>query len=388
MIWKILILLLVFLLACYSSWALWPLSERADLVPNTYAEGRQRFLEGAKLQGAELDSYQIAAPGPDGEPLFIDVAWIGTKEPQKMFLHISGTHGVEGFSGSVIQGELLKEKLAVPEDTALVFLHGLNPYGMAHYRRFNESNADLNRNFMFEADKYKGAPEAYEKVRWFLNPESSPCRIDLFFPQALYLILRHGFVTLKQAIAGGQYEYPKGIYFGGSKMEESSRFLDRWLQENTRGVQKLFVIEVHTGLGESGVDTLFWPLALSDPKTKKYEDLLDEKFSSDAPDEGVGFKTAGDLQGSLPARIPEVDVAWILQEFGAYGPVFTLRALRNENAYHQYGEGKVDHWSKKELLEAFSPGNLAWQEKVLSRGRILFDKFFRALEKEKIQEEE
>ena len=107
----------------------------------------------------------------------------------------------------------------VPEDTALVFMHGLNPYGMAHLRRFNESNADLNRNFMFEEEKYSGVPESYETIEWFLNPQSSPSRIDMFFPQAVYLILRHGFTTLKQAIAGGQYEYPKGIYFGGSKME-------------------------------------------------------------------------------------------------------------------------------------------------------------------------
>src|SRR5690606_39367139 len=36
---------------------------------------------------------------------------------------------------------------ALPEDTAVLLIHAINPYGFSHIRRVNEDNIDLNRNF-------------------------------------------------------------------------------------------------------------------------------------------------------------------------------------------------------------------------------------------------
>ena len=59
--------------------------------------------------------------------------------------------GVEGFAGSAIQIQFLKERIGGPElprSFGVLLIHALNPYGFAHLRRANECNVDLNRNFV------------------------------------------------------------------------------------------------------------------------------------------------------------------------------------------------------------------------------------------------
>src|SRR6185503_8493082 len=128
-------------------------------------------------------------------------------------VHSSGLHGVEGFAGSAIQLQLLDNLPALAPDTALVLVHILTPYGMAWLRRVNENNVDLNRNFRGD-EPYSGAPPAYAKLNSFLNPASPPSA-DLYYAKAVFLILRYGMAALKQSVVGGQYEYPKGLFFGG-----------------------------------------------------------------------------------------------------------------------------------------------------------------------------
>ena len=357
-------------------WSGTPESE-APLIQRDYFSLRERFrIQAKEYANAELTQHVIQAKGPKGEEISIDTLWIGSKSPSRAVLHISGTHGVEGYAGSAIQTALLEEGISVPEDSAAIFIHALNPWGMAHYRRFNEDNTDLNRNFLTNDSAFSGAPKAYETAEWFLNPERLPAKIDLFLPQALWLILKEGFTTLKQAIAGGQYNYPKGIYFGGNKLTESNSFLRDFVLSRLKGIEELYVVEIHTGLGSWAEDVLFWPYPEGHPKTSHLESLLAEGLSSDDPEEGVGFVTPGDLQNEVPKLIPQTEVYWVLQEFGAYGPVRTLRALKNENQYHHYSkEIDLNHWTKNQLVQAFNPAEKDWQFRVLARGKELGAKF-------------
>lgn len=103
-----------------------------------YFTARTRFRKVVEKAGGRLYAIPLAAKGPGNEDLTIDVGWIGSDHPKRVLLHSSGLHGVEGFAGSAIQLELLDSLPTLPDDTALVFVHALNPYGMAWLRRFNE----------------------------------------------------------------------------------------------------------------------------------------------------------------------------------------------------------------------------------------------------------
>ena len=68
-----------------------------------YFIARDRFRECAARAGARLEVLPLEAKGPDGQELTIDIAWIGTDTPNRLLVHSSGLHGVEGFAGSAIQ---------------------------------------------------------------------------------------------------------------------------------------------------------------------------------------------------------------------------------------------------------------------------------------------
>ena len=114
----------------------------------TYAEARRRFLDLVAERGAQLESVPHPTErGADGEELAIDVATFGDPEAAKTFLVVSGTHGQEGFLGSALQLELLRD-LEIPDGVNVVALHALNPWGFSHHSRTDENNIDLNRNFL------------------------------------------------------------------------------------------------------------------------------------------------------------------------------------------------------------------------------------------------
>jgi len=352
---------------------------RSSRISTDYLLLRKNFREAAQARGAQLESHVIGDATDLNGTATIDVAWIGEQRPDKALLHICGTHGVEGYTGSTIQTSILQGDLTVEPGTALIFIHGLNPWGMQNFRRVNPGNVDLNRNCSCDPASFKGAPEGYRLIEPFLNPKRRPRRFDLFYIMTVFNIAKHGFSALKQAIAGGQYEYSAGLYYGGERRERESSFIFAFASERLASLQELYVIDVHSGLGGWGKEILFWPYDLSHEKTQRLSDKVKLELTSDAPESGVGFKTAGDLQNEVPRILPNTETYWLLQEFGAYGPVRTLRALRDENAYHQSGGTDATHWSKRMLLESFCPGDDQWQCSVLTLGRELFTKIHAAM---------
>ena len=98
-----------------------------------------RFRAAVAARGGELARLPLAATGPDGAALSIDIAWFGAQSPRRVLVHSSGLHGVEGYAGSAIQLQWLDEGLpALAGDAAIVIAHILNPYGAAWLRRVNE----------------------------------------------------------------------------------------------------------------------------------------------------------------------------------------------------------------------------------------------------------
>ena len=108
--------------------------------------------------------------GPAGEPLTIDIAWLGSLSPKRVLLHTSGVHGVEGFAGSAIQLKILEDPPKPPADCAIILVHILNPCGMAWLRRYNETNVDLNRNFRFKEQDWQEDSSIYAQLDGILNP--------------------------------------------------------------------------------------------------------------------------------------------------------------------------------------------------------------------------
>jgi hypothetical protein len=321
-----------------------------------------------------LESLDLAAKSPEGEGLTIDIGWFGSSSPRHALVHSSGLHGVEGFAGSAVQLRALDNLPAIRGECALVLVHILNPYGMAWLRRANENNVDLNRNFLMTG-KYAGAPDAYAQLDSFLNPATLP-HVDLYFLNAARLILRHGLPKLRQAIAGGQFEFPKGLFFGGHHREDGPRKYQEYLRSRLSGVERLLVVDVHTGLGRYGQDTLLVESARFEELRHRYGD----RVAASDPASGPAYSVRGGLNEMFSDVFRGARLTFLTQEFGTYDSVRMLRALREENRWYHHGNASVDHWSRRKLKEAFYPQDSAWQNSVLQRGEEVLRKLWSEME--------
>jgi len=335
-----------------------------DYFSPDYFTARSRFVDAVDKAGGRHDALRLRAPGPRGEPPTIDIGRFGSERPRKVFIHSSGIHGVEGFAGSAIQFQFLATMPGVAHDSAIVLVHILNPYGMAWRRRCNENNVDLNRNFLDAHERYEGMPPGYAKYDGLLNP-SGPPHNEMFFVRALWLIARYGMPRLKQAVAPGQYERPKGLFFGGKEIQEGGRAYRDYMASRLSNAQRVVVLDVHTGLGKTGQDTL-----LVDPR--QYERLHGFFGKCIAPldaQRSVAYPIRGGVHYMLSRVFAQANFDFIGQEFGTRPPLHMLYALREENRWHHCAPGsEADQRAKQALKEAFCPSARAWREAVLKRG--------------------
>ena len=330
-----------------------------------YFTARNRFREMATTAGGRLETIPLDATGPNGESLGIHIVWFGAANPRRVLLHSSGLHGVEGFAGSAIQLQLLKDLPTISEDTALIVVHVLNPYGMAWLRRSNENNVDLNRNFLVD-EPYAGAPDTYSMLESFLNPPSRPTT-DLFTLRAGWLVVRYGMPALKTAVVGGQYEYPKGLFFGGKRLQEGMEKYHGFLAQRLTSVERLVAIDVHTGIGKYGDDIL-----MVEPKAyAELRQMFGERVTLPDPEKTDSYSVRGSLNTMYVHAVPEAKVFPITQEFGTYSPTKVVHALREENRWHHYGTGTLNHPTKQILKDTFYPQDETWRASVLKRGKEL-----------------
>ena len=336
----------------------------------SYQEARRRFRETSESVGAVLERLPLACRGPDGQALTIDIAWIGSATPRHVVVHCSGIHGVEGFTGSAIQLRALETIQPIDPADAIVFVHVLNPFGMAWLRRVNEHNVDLNRNWREPGTTVTGMPGVYREISAFLNP-TEIARWDSFYVRAAFLVRQYGTRTLRQAIAGGQYEDPAGLFYGGRQLEEGPAQFGAWLQRRVSSTERLSVIDVHTGLGKWRQNSLF--AVLDGVDKDELPAVIQANLAPAFETSEVGGYEVRGAQVDLYRRLfPGIPLMFVTQEFGTYSGVRVLKALRSENHQHHHGDPDVAHPSKRALRDIFCPTSTAWRAGALSDGLMLF----------------
>ena len=337
-----------------------------------YSEARSRFVSAVKQAGGALSKLELST-AEAGCELFTDIAWFGHESPERVLLIVSGVHGVEGFAGSAVQLAALNSLPTLGSDMALVVIHALNPYGMANLRRFNGNNVDLNRNFHFSRDGWQGEPEGYAALDKFFNPPRPPS-IDLFYLRAFLAWARFGNACVRQAVTGGQYHYPKGLYFGGNSLEPEASGYIAWLKGSSLlNVDKLMVVDFHNGLGRFGEQSLF--LRASPDRREDLSRKLGVAVTpSKTESKTMGYHHGGGSSGVYRRLFNGGELTCLTVEYGTYHGLRMLHALRAENQYHHYGDQDLDHWSKQNLKEAFCPGSKDWQRRVVTQGTDLIER--------------
>ena len=359
--------------------------EYSDSFYTTYEDVRanlDRRVNSLRNKGIEVIKSEYAVN--EAEELYIDNILIPAKgEHTNLIVLTTGVHGVEGYIGSVMLDVFFDEIYPTinTENTGVLVIANINPYGMKNYRRYNENNVDLNRNFIEDWDSFDRASNTeYPKVVNFLQPEGEMGNA-FWHEVGFYLSLAkeavfNGADTISDALLTGQYEYAKGVYYGGDGDEISTTYLKGEFAKCLSGdYENIIHIDIHSGYGPRYNMVIF--NSVQDTTT---EAEATEMFGYDyiiAQDSEEFYVTFGDTTDYFYrlARSMESDKELYSTcfEFGTIGDGFfdsilSLKYTVDENRQHWYPTTNTytKEIVRNNYMELFYPTETAWRLKAIS----------------------
>ena len=340
-----------------------------------YRAARNGLLAAAgKAAGWSHQAHRHPLPGLDGEPIFVDTFWRGPAEASRVLVITAGTHGVEGFCGSALQSQFVADAPPLPDDTAVLMIHAVNPYGYSHLRRVNEDNVDVNRNFV---DFDDGPPEntAYGEVEPLLNPTELPDgRIERIMGDLMKLNDSMGFLQFLKVVAGGQYAFSHGVQFGGREPTWSRRTVETIWNAMLAKAEIIVQFDIHTGFGPNATGTLMMAADPEEPHHALTQAWFGDMMITPRPKTREETILGGYLNGGLEQTMSEAWVIPMTLEYGTEPPEAVLAAMIEDNwlVHHGAIDSQRGHAIKARLREVFLPSDDEWRRAILARGRQVF----------------
>ena len=327
----------------------------------------------------EHSSYAI----DESDDLYIDKVYLPSSgERTNLILLTTGVHGMEGYIGSVMLDVFFAEVYPTlnTENTGILIVANVNPYGMKYMRRYNENNVDLNRNFIEDWDNFdRSSNKEYPKVDKFLQPEGKMGNA-FWHEVGFYLSLAKeaiftGADTISDALLTGQYEYPEGVYYGGDGDEKSTAYLKGVFRECLDSEYENIVhVDIHSGYGPRYNMVIF--NSVQDETT---EAEAREMFGYDyiiAVDSEEFYPTFGDttdyfyrLKNGMES---DKELYSTCFEFGTIGDSFidsilSLKYTVDENRQHWYPTDNeiTEAVVRENYYELFYPTETKWREKTV-----------------------
>ncbi len=350
-----------------------PISDAISSFSKTYAEARAKFLAAAASADLAIESYVHPLKGRDGEELALDIVCEGPANAERVLIVSSACHGVEGYCGTGVQVAALSDatwrKAARDAGVAVLYLHALNPYGFSHLRRVTHENVDLNRNF-HDFSKPLPVNVAYREVHALLLPETWPANAENIAATERFIAER-GLSAYQAAITGGQYEYPQGLFFGGTAPTWSNQAVRKVLKAHGANAKRIAWIDLHTGLGPSGHGERIYA-GLNDAETiARARRWWDGGGKTPITSTYDGSSTSAPLTGlmwfSVHDECPQAEYTGIAMEYGTLPLTDVLQALRAEQWLQLHPEApKAQHDAiKQQFLAAFYTDTDEWKAAIL-----------------------
>ena len=352
---------------------------------NSYDEIRSHLkerVEKLRADGVTVEVNEYAVDESDN--LYIDNIYLpSVSEKKNLIVLTTGVHGMEGYIGSVMLDVFFEEIYPTvdTENTGILVVANVNPYGMKYMRRYNENNVDLNRNFILDWNGFDlSSNKDYPEVKEFLQPEGEIG--NAFWHEAEFYLnlakeaLTKGADKVSDALLTGQYEYPQGVYYGGNGDEISTAYLKGVFNDCLDGEYENIVhIDIHSGYGPRYNMVIFNSVyeTMTEAETK-------EAFGYDyviSYDSESFYATTGDTTDYFyrlaESKESEKTLFSTCFEFGTIGDSFmdsilSLKYTVDENRQHWYPtENKVaSEIVSENYAELFYPTEKEWREKTVA----------------------
>ncbi|HEV2363997.1 MAG TPA: M14 family metallopeptidase [Caulobacteraceae bacterium] len=357
----------------------------AESFSASYREAHIKFEAAAREAGAALDDHPHSEKGPDGERLATTSAWLGPPQAMKVLVMISGTHGAEGFCGAGAQVDFLRrgEHQRLPKDAAILMIHAINPFGFAWLRRVTEDNVDLNRNWI-DFDQPLPANPGYDALAEVICPPSWSPAAQEESAAALQLYARqNGAMALQQAVSGGQYDHPDGVFYGGAAPTWSRLTQTRIMQDRLENAAHVAIIDYHTGLGPWGYGERILTDAPGSDAHARAKAWWGEGLTSTFDGSSTSAEVKGDGLAAAAAILPRAEVTGIALEFGTLSLEEVLTAVRADAWLHAHSNRESGQWAaiKRQVRDAFYGDADDWKGMIAGQSLIACRQALAALDR-------
>ena len=310
----------------------------------------------------------------------MDSVLLGPADAASLLIVTSGTHGVEGFSGSGCQRAVLADdgllKRIDEAEVAVLLVHAVNPWGFSHLRRANEDNIDMNRNFLdFSRPRPKSADSAdsagYEELHALLLPTEWP-------PTAantagiLAARERMGHREFQAAVSSGQGTHLDGLFYCGAAPSWSNRTLRALVKRHGAGKRGIGWIDIHTGLGPSGHGEKIFAGRDDDADLARTRAWYGADVMSYYDGSSASAEVTGTAVLCVHEECPGAQVAAMGLEYGTVPFDAVLHALRGAHwlEIHPDAPAALRAGIDRTIRDAFYTDSDLWKGMILGQSRV------------------
>jgi hypothetical protein len=185
--------------------------------------------------------------------------------------------------------------------------------------------------------------------------------------------LTYGKEKLQRVVTQGQYTHPEGLFFGGHLATWSNLTLHEIIARHLAGAARVFIIDMHTGLGPYGEAEIILNDPEHDPAYQRAADCWGPaRVKSTASGESVSSRLSGTVKLAFARVLTGTEVTAVGLEFGTSPPMDVFRALREENWLFHHGRENHPQAAriKQQFLKMFYPCDEPWKRAVWEQGAL------------------
>ncbi|PHS77922.1 MAG: hypothetical protein COB56_01570 [Robiginitomaculum sp.] len=348
---------------------------------NNYSEGRTRFLNACEKNNLTVKSFiHPNHKGPSKEDLAADTAWIGPKNAAKVLMVLCGTHGLEASTGAATILQFLETtpQTHLPDNTAILLVHPVNPYGWAYDRRGNEDGIDLNRNFLDHTKPYPANP-AYDTLHSLIKSANVDEDGLIEFTATFHRYVEtYGMAQAVSGITAGQYKHPDGMSFGGSAPSWSVQTLFKIANQYLTEAKNVILLDWHTGIGDFGKPYFIMDAPVLSAEFKRASSWwLKHNIHSDDILDGASPNYTGLLIKGMKEKIKylnQVEITSVVIEWGTYKLDAMLQSLLMDDwlKSNRDIDASITKQVRIQLRDRFCPENPDWRQAVLKQAPTLY----------------
>jgi hypothetical protein len=198
----------------------------------------------------------------------------------------------------------------------------------------------------------------------------------------MQFIQSRGMPAYQQAISGGQYTHPAGLFFGGAGPTWSRRTQTGIFRDKLSRASKIAIIDYHTGLGPWGFAEKIVPVPTESDVFRRARSWFGASVTSPVSGTSTSADIAGDGLSAAVGLLRHAELTCVALEYGTKPVMDVLNALRADAWLHRHGDVRSPEGRriKQQVRDAFYGDTDDWKGMVAGQSLMTCREALRGLQ--------